>query len=468
MTRIKYILLFFTIVVFFGSCLKEEYNVDSSAIVTFSTDTVFFDTVFTDVGSTTAYLTIHNPYDDYLKINSIGLGKGSNSQYRINVNGQTSDLARNIELGPKDSLYVLVEITVNPNIQNAPFVVQDSLVCNINGKKQDVKLVAWGQNANYIDGRKNGHIQTSTWTADKPYLIYNSMLVDSLHTLTIEAGTQIYLHKGSSIIAKGLLDVQGTFENPVVFQGDRLEQSYQDIPGQWGNIILTDGSGTHKMKWCEIKNGTIGVQLGSLSGQQTPVLEIENSKIQNMNYAGLFSLASTISAKNILVSNCGFYGLAVLAGGAYQFQHCTFANYWNYAKRTEANVVLSNNLTTADGQFVGDLVQADFSNCIIYGDNEIELQFSDDGSAELNYFFENTLIKVAEDFDTPSTHFVDILKNIEPNFENSYQQDFQLDTLSPAKNVGKLSIGQSAIIDLNNESHIADGLPDLGAYERIE
>ena len=193
----KYILLILSLTIFFGSCVKEEYNDDSLATIAFSTDSIFFDTVFTDVGSTTAYLTIHNPYDDFLKINSIGLGKGSSSQYRINVNGQSADMVRDIELGPKDSLYVLVEVTINPNADNAPFVVQDSLVCNINGKVQDVKLMAWGQNAHYIDGRYNGHIQTTTWTADKPYLIYNSMMVDSLQTLTIEKGTKIYLHKDS-------------------------------------------------------------------------------------------------------------------------------------------------------------------------------------------------------------------------------------------------------------------------------
>jgi len=215
-----------------GSCIKEEFNDDVNASIVFSTDSIFFDTVFTNVGSTTAYLLIHNPYNQSLNINSISLGKGASSQYRINVNGTSADRVRDIQIGPKDSLFVLVEVTINPNAINAPFVVQDSLVCNINGNIQDVKLMAWGQNAHYIDGRYNGHIQTTTWTADKPYLIYNSMMIDSLHTLTIEKGTQIYLHKDSYIIAKGQLDIQGSFDEPVCIQGDRLEQAYQDIPGQ--------------------------------------------------------------------------------------------------------------------------------------------------------------------------------------------------------------------------------------------
>lgn len=465
----KYILIFLSLVILLGSCIKEEHNTDTSASIIFSTDTIFFDTVFTDVGSTTAYLTIHNPYDEILTINSIGLGKGSSSQYRINVNGQRSDLARDIELLPKDSLYVLIEVTIKPDAENAPFVVQDSIVCNINGQKQDVKLLAWGQNAHYIDGRYNGHIQTQTWTADKPYLIYNSMQIDSLQTLTIDKGVEVYLHKDSYIIAKGQLDIQGTFDEPVIIQGDRLEQSYQDIPGQWGNIILADGSGLHKIKWAEIRNGIIGIQVGSLSAPNKPALIIENSKIENMNYAGLFALTSTIQAKNCLVSNCGFYNMAILAGGSYEFQHCTFANYWNYAQRSEPSVIISNNFTNSEGQQVKfDLIQANFSNCIIYGDKNNELILSNEASVLFNYFFENSLIKVDEDFDISSANFESVIKNADPNFVDRYTLDFQLDTLSPAKDIGKLSIGQSAEIDLNNNSHITDGLPDLGAYERQE
>jgi len=463
----KYIIIVLSIVLLLTNCVKEEYNNDTSASVTFSTDTIFFDTVFTNIGSTTAYITIHNPYDDFLKINSIGLGKGSSSMYRINVNGNSSDLVRNIELAPKDSLYIMVEITVNPNDRNSPFVVQDSIVCDINGKKQDIKLIAWGQNAHYIDGRYNGHIQTTTWTADKPYLIYNSMMVDSLHKLTIEAGTKIYLHKDSYIIAKGQLDIQGTFEEPVIIQGDRLEESYQDIPGQWGNIILADGSGTHYIKWAEIRNGIIGIQLGGLTGQ-APALLLENSKIENMNYAGLFSLASTLVAKNTLVSNCGFYGMALLAGGSYQFQHCSFVNYWTYTNRSEPTVIVSNNFTTSSGQFVGNLVQADFSNCIVYGDKDNELLFSNDAAADFNYLFENSLIKVDDNFELNEDHFVDVIKNKDPLFINPYHLDFMLDTLSPALNIGKVSVAESAEFDLNNKSHLINNLPDAGAYERID
>ncbi len=468
MKNFAYLLILLSAFVFMQSCVKEEFNTDINAQLSFSTDTIFFDTVFTDVGSTTAYLTIHNPYDDFIKVNSIALGQGASSQYRINVNGTSAPTVQNVEIAPKDSIYVLVEVTVKPNDVNAPFVLKDSLVCNVNGRTQDVKLMAWGQNAHYIDGRYNGIIQTQTWTADKPYLIYNSMLIDSLHTLTIEKGTKIYLHKDSYIIAKGQLLIEGTYEDPVIIKGDRLEESYDDVPHQWGNIILADGSGHHKIKWAKIMNGIIGLQLGSLSSETKPSLEISNSVIAHMSYAGIFSLASSIDAKNCLVANSGFYNMALLVGGSYDFKHCTFANYWQHDKRKEPSVVVSNNFSTEEGQYLGDLVKADFGNCIIYGNEDSELLLSQADGVGFNYKFENSLIKVPEDFDTDPQFFINTLKNKDPKFKDYRTYRFDLDTLSPAKDVGAVSVAQAAELDLDNVSHLSDGSPDLGAYERVE
>ncbi len=461
---IKYLLALCLVIVAF-SCMKEEFNTSPDARLTFSTDTIFFDTVFTNVGSTTAYLQIYNPYDENIKINSIGLGMGDMSPYRMNVNGLSGSKVKDVELAPKDSLFVLVEVTINPNNINAPFVVQDSIVCNINGAMQDIKLMAWGQNAHYIDGRYNGIVQTETWTDDKPYLIYNSMLVDSLHTLTIKEGTKVYLHKGAHFMVKGTLDIQGTYENPVIIQGDRLEENYQDIPGQWGNIILADGSGDHKVEWAVVKNGVIGFQVGSTDALDSPTLTLKNTKIQNMDYAGIFAMASTIKAQSCLISNAGTYLTALLVGGKYNFKQCTFANYWTHARRSEPSVIISDNFITQDGTFVGTMEQANFSNCIIYGDTENEIGISSLGETDLSYHFKNTLYKKSDNFIINTDSFENCIKNKDPKFIDQYGYKFELDTLSPAKDRGDIQVAQDAGFDLNNQSYLEDLLPDLGAYE---
>ena len=465
MNKIAVYILLFISPLFLLNCVKEES--DSAVLIEqlyFSTDTVFFDTIFTDIGSTTQYLSIHNRSNQEITINTISLGSASSSLFRINVDGISKKLVNNISLAPKDSLYILVELTINPNDKNSPFVVKDSITLNIDGYQKDVKLMAWGQNAHYIDGRYNGHVKTSTWTADKPYLIYNSMQIDSLQTLTIEKGTQIYLHKNSYIIAKGNLKIKGTYEDPVVIQGDRLEQHYKDIPGQWGNIILADGSGIHDIDWCVIKNGIIGFQLGALSPDAKPVLNIHHSIIKNMNYAGIFSLASTVNADNCLIADCGFYNLALLVGGSYNFTHCTIANYWKYAKRTESAVVISNNFVSNGQQFLGNLANADFVNTIIYGDQDDELLISKVSGTDFNYAFKNCLLKV-KNTNTATSEYQNIIINKEPLFILKDKILYSIEKESPAKDKADIDAARIFETDLLNQSHLSDSKPDIGAYE---
>ena len=63
----------------------------------------------------------------------------------------------------------------------------------------------------------------SIWPNDKPHVVINSFLVDSLRKLTIQQGTRVYMHGNSGLFVYGTLETNGTKEDSVVFQGDRLE-----------------------------------------------------------------------------------------------------------------------------------------------------------------------------------------------------------------------------------------------------
>ena len=93
-------------------------------------------------------------------------------------------------------------------------VSEDSIIFNVNNVQQKVRILAWGQDFVMI---KANHIQTSVWTKDRPYLVYNEALVDSGQTLTIEPGTTVYFHKNAGLKVKGTLKVLGTFGEPVEF-----------------------------------------------------------------------------------------------------------------------------------------------------------------------------------------------------------------------------------------------------------
>src|SRR5512133_3648719 len=164
------------------ACNRRELDPDPDAMPSFSTDTVTFDTIFTTIGSATLNFKIYNHSNRPLLISSIDLAGGSSSFFRLNIDGDPYSSVRNIEIPPDDSLFVFVAVTIDPNNQNNPLVVKDSILFNTNGRLQDVKLIAYGQDVHLING---DIIPGQVWSADKPYLIYNSMAVDTGEIITI-------------------------------------------------------------------------------------------------------------------------------------------------------------------------------------------------------------------------------------------------------------------------------------------
>jgi hypothetical protein len=77
---------------------------------------------------------------------------------------------------------------------------------------------------------------------------------------------------------------------------------------------------------------------------------------------------------------------------------------------------------------------------------------------------------VADTFKTSDKeHFDNILKGLDPKFVDPYvKYNFELDTLSPAKDSGKAAIGRLVPFDLKGRDRLLDKGPDLGALERQE
>ena len=478
-----------TLSVFTVSCRKEHnFSDNPSKDISLSTDTISFDTVFTSVGSATKVLMIYNHNSENLKINSIRLEKGGSSPYSINVDGQAGTSFSDKEIYANDSLYVFVKVTINPNDDNNPFFVQDRLIFNTNGNENVVNLCAYGQNAHYIIGRKgifpdeNGHytnyyvavtdsIHTDVhWTAERPYVIYNVALIDSGGTLTIEPGTHVYFHGGAGLWAwsEGQLVVNGTAENPVVFQGDRLETFYVDQPGQWDRIWLMEareGHG-HRINHAIIRNGFIGLQVQRMLKDNMEPTYITNTIIENHTGMGLYANCYSISMSNFVVNNCGNYCVALTGGGEYIFTHGTIANYWTGSTR-KAESLFFNNLYTnpADGITYVVPFECDIINSIVYGNKSNEFGTEFYPVPDTTYKFKNSLIC------TQRPHLAQLYDscvfNSDPKFKNTADFDFHLDTLSSAIGIANpcYSIGDLRF-DLDGVPR--GDRPDAGAYQYIQ
>ncbi len=472
---------------FFNSCKKDVLDTNTSSKLAFSTDTVYFDTVFVTMGSVTKRFRVYNPSDSKIKISNIRLAGGSNSPFRLNIDGQATLNASDIEIDGKDSIFVFAEVTIDPNNDLNPFVVMDSVLFETNGNLQNVKLMAYGRNADFFRPKvhpTNGFPAYSvvgcdtTWTNNRPKVIIGYLAVDSACTLTIEAGTQVYLYNNSGIwvYKQGRLIVNGTLQDSVVFQGVRNEDAYKNTPGQWDRIWINQGSTGNLINYAVIKNGNIGIQAEDVFQFGTGLnsqLTLTNCRIKNMKAYGVYGVHYNINAYNNVISNCGSYALALINGGVYRFRHTTVANYWGESVRTETAVFLSNYQVVQNTTFVADM-DFKFSNGIVYGNlqNDNELDIDSDAGAAFNWKFENTVLKIAnEDIDPgDSNHFSNMVLNQDPSFKDNQGQDYRLNESSSARDKGSVAIvNETPAIpsDLLGNNRLGDVAPDCGAMEYI-
>jgi hypothetical protein len=467
--RSKYLLYLLVAAAAVFSCERYETYGGTDARLGFSTDTVFFDTIFTSIGSTTKKLRIYNFYDQPLEISSIELAGGGASVFRLNIDGYAANSATEVEIPPKDSLYIFIEVTLNPNNLDSLLAIHDSIVFNTNGNIQDVNLVAWGQDMHLF---RKDTIGTTTWINDKPYLILDYLILDSLETLTIQEGVRIHLHRNAAMIFKGTLKATGSLEEPIVIQGDRLEHLYMDIPGQWGLLYFWPGARENELEYVNIRNGTIGLWADTVFTPATPNLSIRNCIIENMSSVGILARGSSIHAVNTVVANCGQLAVFLNIGGSYEFYHCTIGNYWSaFSNRTTPALGMTNFYEDIYGQIqVRPIEKAYFANCIIYGNEEFEIGIDEDAESRIPYLFDHCLVKANPDeFDlTDTEHFINVINLEDPGFIDYTGNNLELDTLSPAKDVASYDIALQYPVDINGNSRLGALGPDMGAFERIE
>lgn len=491
------LVVFFLILV--SSCRKDFSTIQSYGNLQFSKDTVFLDTIFTNIGSATYNLKVYNKSNNAITIPKIKLEKGLGSNYRLNVDGISDKEFQNIDILANDSIYIFIETTVDVNSIANPLYTDKILFDNGNNQ-QDVDLVTLVQDATFIypgkdpvsmkidslsiDGKptdiKGRFLKDSelTFTNQKPYVIYGYGAVPANKTLTIEAGAKVYFHDNSGLIVdkNATLKVNGTRNEKVIFEGDRLEHRFDQVPGQWGTVWLRAGSKNNEVKNLQLKNSVIGFLVDSIGTPATPTLKIENTEIYNSSAFGILGRETNIEGNNVVIGNAGQASFAGTIGGTYNFTHSTFANYWNNSLRSLPAVLVNNFFASKNeaGQEVVEtrnLKAANFTNCIITGNNNVEFVLDKVEGSLFNYTIKNCLIQFNDvnksyennaELNFANGNYSNIVLNGNPYFKNTSLSEFIIGEKSDAINKASPSLIIEDILGVNRSLN-----PDIGAYQHI-
>lgn len=506
-----YGLAVFCCVIFWSSCRNDFESVPSTGNLEFSRDTVYLDTVFTNIGSSTYTLKVYNRSDDDINIPTVALAQGESSNYRLNVDGVPGKVFENVQILANDSIFVFIETTIDinsfPNPSNS-FLYTDQILFDSGGNQQQVELVTLVQDAIFLfpaldadgmvgtlnlgmDCEGNDVLVEGffledpnlTFTNEKPYVIYGYAAVPPNRTLTVEPGARVHFHADSGILVANTASIKANgapstdpdlMENEIIFEGDRLEPTFSDVPGQWGTIWMTQGSTDNEFSYTTIKNGIVGLLMDSNDGDRT--LTLQNVQIYNSANVGLLARNGDVYGENVVINNAGQTALACSLGGRYTFNHSTFANYWTDSFRTFATVQLDNFAPGCDEILLADLVEANFNNCIIYGNERREIALISDPAVGFNFNFTNSLIR----FEDPNGDFADdplydfnnaalytnCVFNTDPVFFDTELNDFNIETgTSGADGIGLPGIEPP--VDLNGTTRSTTS-PDAGAYESVD
>lgn len=483
------ILLVFITILFLGSqtaCRKLDKTSTEGAL-SYSVDTLLFDTVFSARGTSTRSVKIINKENTRLQISSIGLLRGASSPYFINVNGQSGKEVTDINIEANDSIYVFASVNIDPGNVNDPFVVEDRLVARVGNTSYELPILGYGQDAIYIT---DSMLQTQTWTKDKPYVIIHSAMVDENETLNIQPGTRIYMHADSRLFVQGSLKINGTKEDSVVFQGDRIDRRiYFDeddfvngVGGEWGGIYFTQLSYNNEINYAIFRDGGASTMLGEASildatiqvdpdtvNNSIPKLKINNSIVRNSGGYGIFAYNSSIRAENCLVFASAKENVALLNGGTYKFYNCTiagFASRINTATEKHYSLAVTNYYQVNNTTILSNPLAAQFINCLVYGNVDNEVFFNKVEESTANISLSHCLFKNNEALPSwLNTQQVLINQNplfLETNSNNLAINDYHLEEGSPARAAGTNFSGM-LVLDLGGSNR--NNPPSIGCYE---
>ncbi len=440
-----------------AGCQPEEdilirQNVES---LVFSRDTVFFDTVFTQINLPVQRLWIKNPNKGAIEVDIALEETLPTPAFTLVINGIRTNALEKVRLLGQDSLLILVEARLDRLPNNDILLVERHIRFQTTAGTQRLPIHAWGRNAILL--RDYRVRSDEVWNADQPYILLSSLIVDSLQHLSIEAGAEIYAYPDVFIFVAGMLEIKGSAEKPVLLTGIRQEELFKDAPGQWGGIVSAQGAGQSRIRHARIRNARWGFRAGTPDPDTIPDVIIQQTRIENMSDAGVLAFGSDVTLENTLINNCLNQTFAAFAGGNYVLDHVTLANFSFDFLRQNPSIAFTNFFESAGLSFQEPL-SVRIRNSILWGSLDEEIFIFDAPGQSFSLQISHSLIRTQQ-----MTFFEgnDNVLNQNPRFVAPFFYDYQPDSLSPARDAGWVI--PTILQDILGRAR--DGRPDMGAFE---
>ena len=465
----------------------DSFSVSPSNLLTFSSDTVRMDTVFSTVPTAMRSFWVYNRSGDGIRCVNVRLANGNQTGFRVNVDGEylspvTGYQVQNVEIRNKDSIRVFVELTSPVNGNDGPQLLEDDLVFSLeSGVEQRVNLNAYTWDATMMrDVVIRG--DSTIDSADKPVVIYGGLRVDSMATLRIAAGTTLYFHADAGMDVYGRLISEGTPDANVTLRGDRTDNmfdylSYDEVSGQWLGVRLHSSSCGNVMTYTDVHGTYDGVVCDSSDVAQTK-LQLYNSTVHNCQGYGLLAVNCKVDVRNCQITNTLNDCVAVY-GGDVTLTHCTIAQFYPFDSNRGVALRFSNSY----GDSRMPLLRMDCLNSIVtgYGEDMVAgVNVIDADSTAFNYRFVGSLVRMPYGDDSvgdetaDSVNFVNVIWDNdadtvdvtgEGNFRlvdiDMQKYDFRLDSLSRA--IGHAD--KAFALPEDRDGRTRDDAPDIGCYE---
>lgn len=420
--------------VFATACIEDGFTTSPSSQPTFSVDTLKMGEVFTLDGTPTKRFTVHNRHDKMLSISSIALRDDSDGYFRLNVDGVSGRDFSDVEIRPKDSIFVFVEATLPENGEFKPVNVKSHLDFLTNGVTQTVVLSVDGIDVTRLDALT---VERGEYvlTADRPYVVFDTLRVEKGATLRIAPGAKIHFHDKAAMKINGTLVSRGTPDKNIEMIGDRSGNVAASIPyelmsGQWGGLYFGPDSKDNMLSYTSIRNSTDGLTFATPAEPSTTdyTAKIVNCQIRNTkNYIIDASHVNLYMVGNEFADASN--GILHLVGGSHLVAQSTIANYYLFTALGGPAIQFGHIDAKSDDQSGLPYLAAAFDNCIIYG-NGTDLSHGD--LTGMSIRFRRCLFHADG---TDDDNFIRCIWNEDPLYytvRSDYHFDYRLKPDSPA------------------------------------